>query len=348
MNSTIPFLGKTIGEGRPVFVIAEIGLNHNGELEIAKKLIDAAADSGCDAVKFQKRDVDNLAVGSVLDAADGRFPAFGSTYRQIREHMEFDLGEFETLIAHAKARSIPFFCTPFDLASYDFLEALGMTSYKLASHSLTNLPLIAHAAGRRKPVILSTGMATLEEVDRAVSVFKEAGCPMALLHCVSSYPTPLEQANLRVMDTLRARYGVPVGYSGHEVGSLATLAAVARGACIVERHITLDTKMMGFDHKLSIDPAQLKQCVADIRAIESAFGDGEKRLLPVEQITRDKYHVSWVSRCAIPAGTVIGEDMLTLKNPGTGIPAAQKDRVVGRRAKADIPVDVLLQEAMLQ
>lgn len=346
--STIEFLGRTLGEGRPVFVIAEIGLNHNGDPAIAKKLIDVAADAGCDAVKFQKRDVDNLAVGSVLDAPDGRFPAFGSTYRQIREHMEFDRGEFEDLMSHAASRSLPFFCTPFDIASYEFLESLGMTSYKLASHSLTNLPLIEHAAGKRKPVILSTGMATLEEVDRAVSVFKSAGCPLALLHCVSSYPTPLEQANLRVMDTLRARYGVPVGYSGHEVGSLATLAAVARGACVVERHITLDTKMMGFDHKLSIDPEQLRACVRDIRAIESALGDGRKELLPVERVTRDKYHVSWVSRRAIPAGTVIGEDMLTLKNPGTGIPAAQKDRVVGRRAKSDIPADVLLSDGMLQ
>jgi sialic acid synthase SpsE len=346
--STIEFLGKKIGDGQPCFVIAEIGLNHNGELSIAEKLIDAAADAGCDAVKFQKRDVANLAVGSVLDAADGRFPTFGSTYRQIREHMEFDRGEFQTLMARAASRRLPLFCTPFDIPSYRFLEDLGMTAYKLASHSLTNLPLLEHAAARRKPVILSTGMATLEEVDRAVAVFKEAGCPLALLHCVSSYPTPLEQANLRVIDSLRARYGVPVGYSGHEVGSLATLAAVARGACAVERHITLDTKMMGFDHKLSIDPVQLKQCVADIRAIESAFGDGVKKLLPVEQVTRDKYHVSWVSKTAIPAGAVISEDMLTLKNPGTGIPAWRKGDIVGKRATTDIPADVLLQEAMLR
>lgn len=345
--SPVTFLGREVGPGRPCFVIAEIGLNHNGELAIAKKLIAAAKEAGCDAVKFQKRDVENLAVGAVLDAPDARFPAFGSTYRQIREHMEFDRSEFQELIADSRAASLPFFCTPFDAPSFEFLEDLGMTAYKLASHSLTNIPFLEHAAARRKPCILSTGMALPDEVDRAVAIFKKASCPLILLHCVSSYPTPYEHANLRVMDTLAARYGVPVGYSGHEVGTLATIAAVARGACVVERHITLDTKMMGFDHKLSIDPAQLKQVVADIRAVEIMLGDGVKRLLPVEQITRDKYHVSWVAKAPIKAGVVVTETMLTLKNPGTGIPAWKKDLVVGRKAKTDIPADSLIAENML-
>lgn len=343
----VPFLGREIGPGKPVFVIAEIGLNHNGELKIAKELITAAREAGCDAVKFQKRDVANLAIGSVLDAADGRFPAFGSTYRAIREHMEFDDAEFRELIACAKDSGLPLFCTPFDVPSFEFLEKLGMQAYKLASHSLTNLPYLEHVAGRRKPVILSTGMALPEEVDTAVAIFKKAGCPLVLLHCVSSYPTPYEHANLRVMRALSEKYEVPVGYSGHEVGTLATVAAVALGACVVERHITLDTKMMGFDHKLSIDPAQLKQVVADIRSIEIMLGDGVKRLLPVEQVTRDKYHVSWVSKSAIKAGSQITEAMLTLKNPGTGIPAKHKHLVVGRKAKADIPADVLIVESML-
>lgn len=344
----VRFLGRDIGPGRACFVIAEIGLNHNGEVGIAKKLIAAAKDAGCDAVKFQKRDVADLAIGSVLDAADARFPAFGSTYRQIREHMEFDRAEFQELIADSRAAGLPFFCTPFDIPSFEFLEELGMTAYKLASHSLTNLPFLEHVAARGKPCILSTGMALPEEIDRGVAVFKKAGCPLILLHCVSSYPTPYEHANLRVMDTHAARYGIPVGYSGHEVGTLATIAAVARGACVVERHITLDTAMMGFDHKLSIDPGQLKALVSQIRSVEIMLGDGIKRLLPVEQITRDKYHVSWVSKVAIPAGTVVAEDMLTLKNPGTGIPAWKKDQVVGRVAKSDIPADVLIAENMLR
>jgi sialic acid synthase SpsE/CMP-N-acetylneuraminic acid synthetase len=344
----VEFLGKKIGPGQPCFVIAEIGLNHNGEVAIAKKLIRAAKDAGCDAVKFQKRDVATLAIESVLDAADGRFPAFGNTYREIREHMEFDEREYRELLAYAAECGIPFFCTAFDVPSARFLEALGMSGYKLASHSLTNLPLLEHMAGLGKPIILSTGMATLEECDRAVDVFRSRGCPLILLHCVSSYPTPLEQANLRLIDTLADRYRLPVGYSGHEVGCLATLAAVSRGACVVERHITLDRAMMGFDHKLSVPPEELAGMVRDIRAIESALGDGQKKLLEVEKITRNKYHVSWVSARAIRKGEALDQASLLLKNPGTGIPAWRGPELIGRKALADIPADALLDFAMLE
>ncbi|MFA6030780.1 MAG: N-acetylneuraminate synthase family protein [Elusimicrobiota bacterium] len=341
-------LGKTIGDGRPCFIIAEAGLNHNGDMGIAKKLIAAAKDAGCDAVKFQKREVAELAVGKVLDAPDARFPAFGATYRKIREHLEFDRAEFGELIACAREHALPFFCTAFDIPSLEFLESLGMSAYKLASHSLTNLPLLERAAALGKPVVLSTGMAHLEEVDRAVEIFKRGGSPLALLHCVSSYPTPPEQANLRAMDTLRARYGVPVGYSGHELGTLATLAAAARGAGIVERHVTLDRAMPGFDHKLSVAPDELKLMVRQIREIELSLGDGRKTLLPVEQVTRDKYHVSWATRTSVRAGQRVTADMLCLRNPGTGIPAFEKSRVLERKARVDIPADTLLAWDMLE
>lgn len=348
MPNNVNFLGHEIGEGRPTFIIAEIGLNHNGELKIAEDLIRAAKDAGCDSVKFQKRDVANLAVGSVLDAKDERFPAFGPTYRKIREHMEFDRGEFERLIACSDEAGLPFFCTPFDIPSAHFLEDLGMQAYKIASHGLTHLPLLEFVAATGKPVILSTGMASLDEIDRAVDVFKRRRTPLVMLHCVSSYPTPMEQANLRVMDMMRARYDVPVGYSGHEVGHLATLAAVARGAAVVERHITLDRTMMGFDHKLSVPPEELKDMVREIRAIETTLGDGVKKLLEVEKITRAKYHVSWVTATPVKAGQVLAEEHLELKNPGTGIPAWRKSGLVGRKAKADIPADVLLEDNMLE
>lgn len=348
MPPVIDFLGRPIGEGRPCFVIAEIGLNHNGEMSLAKELIAAAKEAGCDAVKFQKRDVATLAVGATLDAVDGRFPAFGSTYRQIREHLEFDRAEFLELMAESRKRGLPFFCTPFDVPSIRFLENVGMEAYKVASHGLTNLPMLDFLASLRKPVILSTGMAHLEEVDRAVDVFRRRDCPLALLHCVSSYPTPLEQANLKAMDTLRERYRLPVGYSGHEVGFLATIAAVARGACVLERHITLDRAMMGFDHKLSLDPVQLKDLVSQVRQVESALGTGRKELLEVEKITRNKYHVSLVSARAVKKGERLDDDAITLKNPGTGIPAWRQPEFSGRVAKADIPADVLLEESMLE
>lgn len=345
---TMDFLDKKIGPGQPCFIIAEIGLNHNGDMAIAKKLIRVAKDADCDAVKFQKRDVENLAIGGVLDAKDDRFPTFGKTYRAIREHMEFDAAEYEELIACAQECGLPFFCTAFDIASVAFLEKLGMRGYKLASHSMTNLPLLEHMAGLGKPVILSTGMGTIEECDRAVDVFRKHGCPLTLLHCVSSYPTPLEQANLRLIDTLAQRYGVPVGYSGHELGCLATLAAVARGACVVERHITLDRALVGFDHKLSLAPDELAAMVRDIRAIESALGDGRKNLLEVEKITRNKYHVSWVSARPLKKGEALDESALVLKNPGTGIAAWRKPELLGRKTRVDIPADVLLDLDMLE
>lgn len=348
MRSSVNILGRELGQGLPCFVIAEIGLNHNGDIGIAKKLIQAAALAGCAAVKFQKRDVANLAIGSVLDAKDERFPAFGSTYRAIREHLEFSKEEFQELIHFSTQQRMPFFCTAFDIASLEFLKDLGMQAYKLASHSLTNVPLLEQVAGLGKPVILSTGMATLQEVDQAVALFQKRNTPLVLLHCVSSYPTPPEQANLRIMDTLRDRYQVPVGYSGHEIGYLASLAAVARGACAVERHVTLDRNMVGFDHKLSLDPGELVNLVRQIRCVESTLGDGVKTLTEIEKVTRRKYHVSFVSKVNIAKGSVIADGMLTLKNPGTGIPAYRKDLVVGRKAAIDIAEDSLIEVGFLE
>jgi sialic acid synthase SpsE len=337
-----------VGHGGSCYVIGEIGLNHNGDTTLAKKLIDVAVASGCDAVKFQKRDVAGLAIESVLDAEDKRFPEFGSTYREIREHLEFDREQYVDLMAYARERGTTFICTAFDIPSVEFLESLNLETYKLASHSLTNTPLLKYVAGLGKPTILSTGMATLEEVDQAVAVFKETSTPLVLLHCVSSYPTPPEECNLTMIDVYRERYGIPVGYSGHEMGWLPTVAAVARGACMVERHITLDNGMVGFDHKLSLTPDELGKMVADIRSVEKMLGDGRKHVSDKERITRDKYHVSWVSQRAICAGDVITEDMLTLKNPGTGIPAYRKDLIIGKRALMDIGRDTLIELSMME
>jgi N-acetylneuraminate synthase/N,N'-diacetyllegionaminate synthase len=348
MAPAIEFLGRHVGDGYPCYVIAEIGLNHNGSMSIAKRLISTAKVAGCNAVKFQKRDVANLAVSKTLDTKDERFPAFGQTYREIREHLEFDASQFAELMAETSRHDLSFLCTPFDIASVRFLESLNLNAYKVASHGLTNLPMLDCIASLHKPVILSTGMASIEEIDRAVALFRSHDCPLALVHCVSAYPTPIEQINLKAMDTLRERYRLPVGYSGHEIGILPTLAAVARGACIVERHITLDRAMIGFDHKLSLDPAQLRDLVSQIRQEELALGDGRKTILPSEQVTRDKYHVSLVSARAIELGETLNEDALVLKNPGTGIPAWRRPEMLGRKAKANIPADVLIEEWMLE
>jgi len=331
-----------------VCVIAEIGLNHNGDLELAKKLIDVAWLAGCDVAKFQKRDVKNLAVGSVLDAVDGRFPAFGGTYREIREHLEFDLGQYRELKAHAEGRGLQFLATAFDIESTDFLLDLGVSSFKVASHSLTNLPLLDYIARTKKPTIMSTGMCTLQEIDVAVGLFRKHDAPLCLLHCVSAYPTPYEQSNLRLLAHYMERYSLPIGYSGHEIGWLPTVGAVALGARCVERHITTDKTMMGFDHKLSLNPDELIGMVRDIRQMEQILGTGQKSVSDTESITRQKYHVSYVSTRLIASGATITEEMLTLKNPGTGISAHLKDKVLGRRTKVAIDKDVLINFDMFE
>ena len=337
---------RGVGSGEPCFVIAEAGLNHNGDLEMAKRLVDISAAAGADAVKFQKRTVDILATREVLDAPDDRFPEFGSTYREIREHLEFDRAEYQEIERHCRDRGIIFLCTAFDIPAADFLEDL-VPAYKVASHGLTNLPLLEHLAGIGKPVIVSTGMCMEQEIDDAVAPFVRQQTPLALMHCVSSYPQPVEDSNLAMLDRLRQRYQVPVGYSGHEIGTLPTLAAVARGAELVERHVTLDRTLPGFDHKLSLEPQELTAMVRDIRLVESAIGTGAKGVSEREMITRRKYHVSVVAAREIPAGTVITGDMLALKNPGTGLPARELPELIGRTTKRSIPADTLLDWEML-
>jgi len=341
-KSSLEIQGAWIGAGHPCFVIAEAGLNHNGDLEIARRLIDAAVICGADAIKFQKRTVDTLAIQSVLDAADDRFTGFGKTYRQIREYLEFGWDEYVELKHYCDERQIVFLCTAFDVEAADFLERLSVPAFKVASHSLTNLPLLDHLATIGKPVIMSTGMCTLDEIDEAVGVFQRCGSPVVLLHCVSSYPQPVEESNLAMITVLRDRYDIPVGYSGHEMGYLPTLTGVALGAAAVERHITLNKNLIGFDHKLSLEPDELFGMVRDIRAVERAMGTGEKTVSETEMITRRKYHVSIVAMRDIRPGQTITKSMLSLKNPGTGLPARCLDDVIGKKARVFIPADALL------
>lgn len=328
------------------YVIAEAGLNHNGSFKIAKDLIEVAAESGANAVKFQKRDVDRLAISSVLNAPDNRFPSLGSTYRKVRETLEFSLDQYHQLKEYAEAKGLDFLCTAFDQPSVDFLEKLNVSAYKIASHSLTNLPLLRYIASKGKPVYMSSGMCTWEELDAAVNTFVSNGNKLVLFHCVSVYPTPPEESNLLLIETLRQRYQIPVGFSGHEIGYLATLVAVGLGAVAVERHYTLDKKMEGFDHKISLEPGELQAMVRDIRLVEKCLGQPNKTVSEKEMATRKKYHVSMVSACPIPAGAVLTQEMVAYKNPGTGIPFKEAHLVMGRRAVQNIPVDKPLEKTM--
>ncbi len=323
------------------YIIAEAGLNHNGSIKIAKQLIDVAADAGVDAVKFQKRTVDILATKETLDAADDRFPEFGSTYREIREYLELNFDQYIELKQYSESKGLDFIVTAFDEEAVDFLLKVGVDRFKLASHSLTNFDLLEYLSKYKKETILSTGMAELDEIDRAVEIFKKHDCPLSLMHCVSAYPTPLDECNMSMMNNLKQRYELPTGYSGHELGFLPSVVAATMGAQLIERHYTLDKSMTGFDHKMSLDPEELTLMVKDIRLVDKIQGTGEKRVSETEWITRKKYHVSAVSLCKIKAGEILAERHITFRNPGTGIPRKDIHLIVGKKAKEDIPADVL-------
>lgn len=275
-----------IGAGQPVYVIAEIGLNHNGDVELAKQLIDVAAGAGCQAVKFQKR-TPELATPEHMKDVPRETPWGTMSYLDYRRRVEFGADEYLEIARHADLAGLDWFASPWDEPSVTFLEEHGTAAYKVASASVTDLPLLRAIAATGKPVILSTGMSTIEEIDEAVTTLGTER--LVMLHATSSYPMPTEEANLRMIDTLGARYpGVPIGYSGHERGLQISLAAVALGAVAVERHITLDRAMWGSDHAASLEPQGLEHLVRDIRIIEEAMGDGVKRVFPGELAPKAK------------------------------------------------------------
>jgi N-acetylneuraminate synthase len=271
--------GIPVGDGFPVYAIAEIGLNHNGSVELAKQLVDAAADAGAQAVKFQKRTPEISTPAHMRDVP--RETPWGTmTYLDYRYRVEFEQDQYAEIGAYADSKGLDWFASPWDEPSVDFLEAMDTVAYKVASASVTDIGLLQRMKDTGKPVILSTGMSTLEQIDRAVEVLGTDR--LVILHATSTYPLPPEEANLLMIPALKARYGVPVGYSGHEPGLQISLAAVAMGAVAVERHITLDRAMWGSDHAASLEPHGLMSLVRDIRIINTAMGDGVKRVFPGE------------------------------------------------------------------
>ncbi len=277
---TVTIAARRIDDDSPVYVIGEIGLNHNGDVELAMRLIDVAADAGADAVKFQKRTPEIATPEHMRDTL--RETPWGTmTYLEYRHRVEFDAEQYAQIGAYAASRGLDWFASPWDVPSVDVLEQLDVVAHKIASASVTDTELLDRVASTGKPVILSTGMSTLEEIDRAVEILGTER--LVLLHATSTYPMPPEEANLRTIATLRDRYrGVPIGYSGHERGLQISLAAVALGARVVERHITLDRTMWGSDHAASLEPQGFEHLVRDIRIIETALGDGVKRVFPGE------------------------------------------------------------------
>jgi len=273
--------GTPVGDGLPCFFIAEIGINHNGDINMAKKLIEVANAAGCHAVKFQKRTVD--VVYTAEELAKPRENPFGDTNGDLKRGLEFGLEEYREIDRYCQELEIPWLASCWDEASVDFIDQFNVCCYKIASASLTDDALLAHTRAKagNRPVVLSTGMSTLAQVDRAVEILGKNN--LVLLHTCSTYPSPYEEINLRTMLTLKERYGVPVGYSGHESGLAPSLGAVGMGACIVERHITLDRAMWGSDQAASLGPSGVIRLLRDIQFLETALGDGVKRVSDKEK-----------------------------------------------------------------
>lgn len=268
-----------IGDGQPAFIIAEIGINHNGDIETAKKLVDLAQFSGCNAVKFQKRTVEVVYTPEELEAP--RESPFGSTNGDLKRGLEFGLEEYQEIDRYCKEKNMPWLASCWDEASVDFIDQFAVPCYKIASASLTDDALLRHTRSKGKPIILSTGMSTLEQIDHAVEVLGKND--IILLHTTSTYPANYDELNLSVIPMLRQRYNLPVGYSGHETGVPTSVGVIALGACVVERHITLDRAMWGSDQAASLGPGGIIKMVSGIRLMEIAMGDGVKRVFEREQ-----------------------------------------------------------------
>jgi N-acetylneuraminate synthase len=278
-DKTVAIGGKPVGRGQPAYIIAEIGINHNGDLDIAKRLIEVARAAGCDAVKFQKRTVE--VVYTPAERAAPRESPFGDTNGDLKYGLEFGREQYAEIDRFCRALAMPWFASCWDEESVDFMSRFDVPCHKIASASLTDDRLLAHTRAKGRPIILSTGMSTLEEIDHAVGILGRDN--LILMHSCSAYPSPYEALNLRVIPTLAARYHVPVGYSGHETGLPSTVAAVALGACCIERHVTLDRAMWGSDQAASLEPNGITRLVRDIRLVETSFGDGVKRVAEVEK-----------------------------------------------------------------
>lgn len=292
MEKKVKIGNKIIGDNEPCFIIAEIGINHNGSIEIAKKMIDVAKTMGCDAVKFQKRTVDVVYTKKELDIP--RESIFGNTNRQLKEGLELDYKEYYEIDKYCKERDIIWFASCWDEASVDFIEQFDVPCYKVASASLTDDGLLKYIKSKNKPILLSTGMSSLSQIDHAVSILSEDN--LVLYHATSTYPTDLEEINLNVIKDFKKRYNCPIGYSGHERGVMPSVLAVAYGANSVERHITLDRTMFGSDQVASLEPQGLYRLVRDIRQVPIVSGDGVKKVynseLPIIKKLRRKITVN--------------------------------------------------------
>ena len=332
--------GVVIDDDSECFVIAEIGHNHQGDLDKAFEMFRKAKECGVQAVKLQKRDNRSLYTAAAYDKPYEHEHSFGDTYGKHREFLEFGESQYRELQACARELGLTFFATAFDVPSADFLARLDMPAFKIASGDLRNVPLLQHVARYGKPMVVSTGGGTLEDVQRAYDAITPINTQLSLLQCTATYPNAPEEMNLKVISTLRDRFpGVVVGLSDHYNGIALSIVAYMLGARILEKHFTLNHSLKGTDHALSLEPIGMSKMVRDLRRVRSALGDGVKRMLPAEKAAITKMGKKLVASRPLAAGTVLALEDIAIKSPGDGLPPFELDAVVGRRLRAALRPD---------
>lgn len=340
MQRSVLIGARQVGPGQPCYVIAEAGTNHNGRIETALALIDCAADAGADAVKFQTFQADALVAPTdhPIATLTDKFGRFGATVHEMFRKAEMPLEWLPKLHAYAHKRKIEFLSTPFDEGSADVLYDLGVPAFKIASYEVVHLPLLRHIARKRKPILLSTGMASLGEIEEAIDAIRGEGNDLIVLfHCAIGYPVIMSDVNLAAMDTMRSAFGIPVGFSDHTLGVTVPLAAVARGANIIEKHFTLDRDQHGPDHDFAAEPTTLGSMIAGIRDVEAAIGNPAKGVQPSEEIHYRRGRRSLFSIVDIPKDTVITSEMVAVLRPGVGLKPKYLEFVLNRTSRRAIP-----------
>lgn len=336
---------RTIGDGAPVYIIAEIGINHNGNFELAKKMIKVAAETGVDAVKFQKRTLNEMYIKSFLEQPYTKYYSFGVTYGEHKKFLEFSDEQFLELRDYARSNNVDFIVSGFDFTSFDFIEKhLDVKIHKIASPFINHYPLLKKVGNYGKPIILSTGMHSFAEVKDAINFLRTINDQIILLQATTLYPCPDELANLNVIKTYKYELNVLVGYSSHDKGVILPAASVALGACIIEKHFTLDRTMKGPDHAASVEPRGMELIVKYAHSVERGLGDGQKTIIEGEMEARIKYGVSIVSATNIKRGQVIKEEDITVKCPGGGISPVHFWECIGKKAKRNIYQDEIINE----
>ena len=340
---------KNVGDGHPAFIIAEIGINHQGDVSIAKNLIQKAKECGVDAVKLQKRSISRILTKSGLEMAYDNRNSFGKTYGEHKIALELSEADYHELNTYCKKMDIIFCASGWDEESIDFLDEMGIPFFKMASADLTNFPLLVHTAKKNKPMILSTGMADMKMVQAAYSQVNQINNQIAILQCTSTYPSAFSEVHLNVLQTFMKEFpDTVIGYSGHEQGIAIPPAAVALGAKIIERHFTLDRTMKGGDHAASLEPQGFAKMVRDIRAVEESMGSFKKEIQKSEPPVFKKLAKSIVSAVEIKVGQKITIEMLTTKGPGTGISPTRISELIGKITIKDIPADEVINNEDIQ